>query len=362
MIIPDDPLTTARASLLVSVLTALALGLTQLLVWLRRHHGASAPFPTASKHNEADNRTEAMVPSVIVAPASSTPPTGVSAGSVSYRPAGKGAQVTTVQAALNQWTSVLDFMTDAQRADVTRNTAALDVTMAVQTGINSGRPLFFPPGTYLVRLLQKIQLEGGATVCALVAQNGMQLRGAGFESSVIKLKDRESTDTAPQFFNLIASNQAISGVSISGLRFNLNGQNNPISPDRASGKYNHYNCSMLIVSGSTKITGADASLSNSRITDCWVENSPGVTCIGTGQSNQHGTVLGHNVEISHCVFHDNGLDTDDHSTLYSEPLSRALYVCVRVECARVGACVQQWLSFMSSQIHDANSIQMCSVG
>ena len=253
----------------------------------------------------------------------------VPATSVSYQPYGKGARLTTVQASLNQWTSALDFMTDAQRADVAANVGSIDVTLSLQAAINSGKPLYLPPGTYLVRLLQHIELEGGATVCALIARAGMQLRGSGWESTIIKLKDGESTDRSPQFFNIIASNRAISGLRLSGLRFDINGQNNPISPDRAAGKYNHFNCSMLIVSGSIKMTGADASLSDSRITDCWVENSPGVTCIGTGQSNQPLTALGRNVEIAHCVFHNNGLDTDDHSTLYStsrhqsEPQSHA---------------------------------------
>lgn len=237
---------------------------------------------------------------------------------------------------------------------------ATDDTLAIQAAIDSGNPVYFPPGTYIVRLLQTIQLEGGTSVCALKAKTGMRLCGAGWGQSIIKLKDNESTDASPKYFNIIASNEVLDNVHIEGLRFNINGQNNKISPFRSyntplatyasiaalnaavpnptvgatyyiadaftnvvwannqwNRQYNLFNCSALIVSGSVATVGVDARISNSKILNCWFENSPGVTSIGLAQTNSPGSILGNNIEIAGNVFYNNGLDTDDHSSIYA---------------------------------------------
>ncbi|CAB4141567.1 Intramolecular chaperone auto-processing domain containing protein [uncultured Caudovirales phage] len=78
--------------------------------------------------------------------------TGINAADVLYDPAGTGAVQTTVQQRLRQQTSVFDFMTAAQIADVQANTALLDVTAAIQKAFdhagNNGGAVFFPSGTY----------------------------------------------------------------------------------------------------------------------------------------------------------------------------------------------------------------------
>lgn len=192
-----------------------------------------------------------------------------------------------------------------------------DDTLAIQAAIDSGSPVFFPEGTYLLTLAQTITLEGGVTKACLIARTGMKLQGAGWGKSILKLKDNQSTDASPQYFNIIAGNTVLDNVFIDGLRFNINGQNNKISPNRGSGVYNLFNCSAFICSGSTPTVGVDARVTNSKFTNLWIENSPGVTCIGLGQSNTAGSTLGFNVEIAGCVFYNNGLDTNDHSSVYT---------------------------------------------
>jgi len=190
-----------------------------------------------------------------------------------------------------------------------------DDTLAIQAAIDSGSPVFLPEGTYLLTLAQTINLEGGPSDCCLIAPTGMKLQGAGWGKTILKLKDGQSTDASPKYFNIIAANTVLDNVFIDGIRFNINGQNNPISPNRGSGVYNKYICSAFLVSGSTPTVGVDARIMNSKFTNLWIENSPGVTCIGLGQSNNP-SVLGFNVEIAGCVFYNNGLDTDDHSSVY----------------------------------------------
>ena len=187
---------------------------------------------------------------------------------------------------------------------------------AIQAAIDSGLALFMPPGTAILTLSQNITLEGGATVCALKAKTRLRLRGAGMHLSILKIKDNESTDASPKYFNLMASNEVLDGVEISDIGFDLNGANNPISPDRGSGTYNLFNCAALMVSGSVGTVGVDARMTNSKIIRCQVYNSPGVTCIAVGQSNAAGYTLGNNIEIAHCRFYNNGLDTNDHSSVY----------------------------------------------
>lgn len=197
-----------------------------------------------------------------------------------------------------------------------------DDSAGLQAAIDSGKPLFVPAGTYLMTLSQAIALEGGASVCALVAKTGMQLYGAGVGHTIFKIKDNQSTDASPKYFNLMAANTILSNVHIEGITFDLNGQNNKISPNRAGLVYNAFNCAALMVSGSVATVGVDARMVNSKILHCEVINSPGVTCIALGQSNTNslgggsGSVLGSNVEIGHCRFYNNGIDADDHSSLY----------------------------------------------
>jgi hypothetical protein len=78
--------------------------------------------------------------------------TGINAANVIYDPAGVGAVQTNVQQRLRQQTSVFDFMTAAQIADVQANTALSDVTAAIQDAFdhagNNGGSVFFPSGTY----------------------------------------------------------------------------------------------------------------------------------------------------------------------------------------------------------------------
>jgi len=190
-----------------------------------------------------------------------------------------------------------------------------DDTWAIQAAIDAGLPLYFPEGTYLLRLSQSITLAGGPTVCSLIARNQMNLLGAGIGRTIFKLKDNESTDASPKYFNIIAGNTVIHNLYVEGITFDVNGANNKISPNRSSGAYYAFNCAGIFISGTVATSGTDARLYNSKITNCEFINSPGVTCIATGQQESPG-VISNNVEISFCRFYNNGIDSSDHSSIY----------------------------------------------
>ncbi|GEM_PF-6927026 len=190
-----------------------------------------------------------------------------------------------------------------------------DDSAAIQAAIDAGAPLYFPPGTYLLTLGQSIPLAGGLTVCALIARDKMNLVGAGIGQTIFKLKDNESTDASPKYFNLIAGNTVIHNLYVEGITFDVNGTNNKISPNRGSGSYYAFNCAGIFISGTVATSGADARLYDSKITNCEFINSPGVTCIATGQQEAPAT-HSRNVEISSCRFYNNGFDSSDHSSIY----------------------------------------------
>ncbi|RAV19394.1 glycosyl hydrolase family 28-related protein [Paenibacillus contaminans] len=190
-----------------------------------------------------------------------------------------------------------------------------DDTTSIQKAIDAGVPLYFPEGTYLLRLDKTINLAGGPSVCALIARDKMDLQGAGIGKTIFKLKDNESTDASPKYFNIISGNTVIHNLYVEGITFDVNGANNKISPNRASGGYNQFNCAGIFISGTVATSGADARLYDSKITNCEFINSPGVTCIATGQQESPAT-HSRNVEISFCKFYNNGIDSSDHSSVY----------------------------------------------
>lgn len=202
-----------------------------------------------------------------------------------------------------------------------------DDTKSIQAAINLGIPLYFPSGTYLLTLPQTIALEGGTTLCSLIAKDKMTLLGAGIGKTIFKLKDNESTDASPKHFNIIAGNTVINNLYVEGITFDVNGANNKVSPNRGSGVYSDANSAGIFISGTVATSGADARLYNSKITNCEFINSPGVTCIATGQQERPG-ILSNNVEISFCRFYNNGIDTRDHSSIYMWGDSINVHDCV----------------------------------
>jgi hypothetical protein len=89
---------------------------------------------------------------------------------VSYLASGAGAVLRSLQSLFDERRSALDFMTNAQRADVLGKVGALDVTAAINIAITAAGPgsrLYFPEGVYRI------------TGELLVSQHRVHLVGAG---------------------------------------------------------------------------------------------------------------------------------------------------------------------------------------
>lgn len=200
-------------------------------------------------------------------------------------------------------------------------------TVAMQLAFNSGVPLYAPKGVYGMDLSQTIVLEGGITSCSLKMPSGLNIVGDGMGKTIFKMLDNQSTDASPKYANMWAANTVLSDVLIQDITFDLNGQNNKISPDRGSGVYNTFNFAAIFVSGRVATVGTDARMVNSKILGCEFLNTPGVTCIATGQQEGVATPS-RNVEIAGCRFYNNGIDSHDHSSVYMWGDSISVHDCV----------------------------------
>lgn len=84
---------------------------------------------------------------------------------------------------------------------------------------------------------------------------------------------------------------------------------------RQVGGYNPYNCAGILIAGTVASSGADARVDRMRVKDCGFINTPGVSCIVTGQGYAGHTHKSEDVVIEDCWFYNNGLDSYDHSSV-----------------------------------------------
>jgi len=222
----------------------------------------------------------------------------------------------TVKASLSAFRNYVTPQDYGAKAD-----GVTDDTIAIQTAINvasaTGSTVYFPGGTYIVVPATLKDWEGtplgeGQMTCAFVMQSNMSLYGE--VGAVLKLKDNVSTLAAPKRLALFFTNVPLQNIRFVGLTMDMNGLNNRISPS-APASYNRYNQAMIHVTGTTG--GVAARCDNVVIDDCKFLNTAGTSCVVMAQSNSVGVTLGKNWSITNCLFKNNGLDTDDHSSVFA---------------------------------------------
>lgn len=205
--------------------------------------------------------------------------------------------------------NVLDY--GAIGDGVTNDTAAIQA--AIDAAATTGKTVYFPAGTYIVvPATTKVWEGSGSMTCAFVMRSNMHLVGDG--GATIKLKNNCSTLASPKLLAMFFSNEQLSNLSFCGLTMDMNGLNNRISPS-APTSYNRYNQAMIHFSGT--IGGVAARADNVTVNNCKFLNTAGVSCIVMGQSNSSGVTLSSNWSVTNSLFDNNGLDTDDHSSIYA---------------------------------------------
>lgn len=194
-------------------------------------------------------------------------------------------------------------------------------TQAIQNAIDAvsstGRTIYFPAGTYKVVPATLKDWEGtplgeGQMTCAFVMRSGMSLFGD--IGATIKLADNCSTLASPKRLALFFTNVPLQNLSFVGLTMDMNGVNNRFSP-LAPTTFRLYNQAMIHVTGT--INGVAARCDNVVVDNCKFLNTAGTSCIVMAQSNSAGVTLGTNWSITNCFFKNNGLDTNDHSSVFA---------------------------------------------
>jgi hypothetical protein len=127
-----------------------------------------------------------------------------------------------------------------------------------------------------------------------------------------------STDTSPTSMAIFYTSDVVSNITIKNLTIDMNGQNNPISPNRASLVYNRFPQAQIYISGSVNGAGhlPAASASNVILVNDSFVNNAGGSNIVMAQSNVSSAVLGSDWTINNCLFENDGLDNDDASSIF----------------------------------------------
>jgi hypothetical protein len=205
--------------------------------------------------------------------------------------------------------NVLDF--GATGDGSTNDTAAIQA--AIDFASASGKSVYFPAGTYsIVPATVQVWEGAGDLFVAFIMRSNMHVWSDS--NATIKLANNCSTLASPKQLAMFFSNSQLSNLSFCGLTMDMNGLNNLMSPS-APASFSRANQAMIFFSGT--IGGVAARGNNVRIDSCQFLNTPGVTCIGMGQSNSSGVTISSNWWITNCLFKNNGLDTDDHSSIYA---------------------------------------------
>lgn len=206
----------------------------------------------------------------------------------------------------------------ATAGGVADDRAAITAAQLAATAVKG--TVYFPPGTYRVTVSPTAIGSGGATITyAFPLLSDLHVVGA--PGATIKLADSQSTDGTPKRLALWFTNAHQTNVSFVGLTFDMNGANNLQSPSRPA-TYNNYDNAAI------QVGGDGGRMDDVLIADCTFQNHAGANCIVTAEPTSAGATLGSRWRIARCTFRNNGLDVDDHSSVYAWSEETSVTDCV----------------------------------
>jgi len=197
------------------------------------------------------------------------------ATNVGYTPAGTGAVATTVQAKLRESVSVLDFMTDAQKANVAAGTGTIDISGAIQAAIDSlpatggevllfsGRGLVSSP----IKTKTDVVIRGYGDSTILLVNTDIEV----FNSDIATVN---STLFRAEFYNFYIKKTVTTATT----KYDIHLQNpNVCKFDNVHIQSGHIDTaySATNVGGIwlDKPAGSTASAFMNRVHDCWIQNN-----------------------------------------------------------------------------------------
>lgn len=220
-----------------------------------------------------------------------------SAGSsvVGFIQSGVGSVVRTVQDALRERVSVLDFMTEAQRQDVLTRTSAIPVSAAVQAALDSlpasGGVLFMPKGRYLwdapVKTKNNITVRGEGDATEILVNTDIEV----FNSDTTTV----STALFGAWFRDFFINKTVTGATT---KYDIHLQNPNFCQIRnvhVKSGHDDSSYSATNVGGVflDKPPASTASAFMNRLNNCWIQNNSVYFRNLTDSSIKGGFVWGH---------------------------------------------------------------------
>jgi hypothetical protein len=162
-----------------------------------------------------------------------------------------GAAPRVLREKLSDVATVLDMIPAGQHAAIlTRSSsydAAPDIKRAIDQAAAEGRRLHVPTGLYNIVPGTPHMSEAGPIQTCFVLRSDMDI--AGERGALFRIPNGVSTDANVVPMAIFASNQPVARILMRDLTLDLNGQNNPISPNRADGNYSLLNQPHIFVSG-----------------------------------------------------------------------------------------------------------------
>lgn len=189
----------------------------------------------------------------------------------------------------------------------TNDTSAIN--LAITAALAAGKAVYFPAGVYIVTPATVQSTTTATYNCAFKMQSNLHCFAN--RDATIKVSDNYSTDASPKEFAIFSTIETITNVSFIGLRFDLNGQNNSMSPSRPV-TYNSYNHAAIMALGPTGIANYVW------VEDCIFQNCAGVCYIATALvAATDSPALGINWTFKNNLFINGGLDASDHTSIYA---------------------------------------------
>lgn len=206
--------------------------------------------------------------------------------------------------------NVLDY--GAVNNGVTDSTAAIQA--AIDAASASGKWVYVPAGTYKIIPATVIDDEDPTfiTKVGVLIRSNMHIWAE--PGATFRIADHVSTDASPQSMGMFGTDTPESKVSWYNLIMDMNGQNNPISPNRPT-TYVRFNQSQILVSG--KPGGVVAYLDDVHIENCTFINNCGVCDLVMAQTNQLNADIGRRWRVIGNFFGNGGFDTDDHTAVFA---------------------------------------------
>lgn len=170
--------------------------------------------------------------------------------------------------------------------------------------------IFFPEHEYVIEALHTVIIPRYRYPINYLLEGRSNKNIHLSDKAVIKLKDNFSKDTDPKSFIFFFTDRHLNNVKFNSGTYDLNKDNNPISPDRSNDKYNPYKHSVVL--------SIKQGISNFSFRNATVKNINGFNALVLAQPITAADVSdAKNAIIEGNTFFNCGYDTYDHTTVNS---------------------------------------------